>query len=317
MLYLNKYFLPQLNIIRAVASLAVAIYHLGGKTLPFFNFGWLGVQMFFVLTGFVICWSLPQNYSFKQFPKFLAKRLIRIEPPYIFSIVLVLLITWVFNRNWGQISFSNTFLHFAYLNNFFNNEYLSPVYWTLGVEFQFYLLIGLIFPFLFQKKYTSILGLFLLNLITIYFTSTYTLISNYIPYFTIGILIYLYKKNIINTIETYSFLFLISVSIYFQFGIAELLATVLTASVILFVNRSTLVIDFLSKISFSLYLTHDIVGSKIVILIGNNFYPKSFLTKGFSFLIGLTITILFAYLFYLIIERRCISLSKKISYNFE
>jgi peptidoglycan/LPS O-acetylase OafA/YrhL len=66
--------LPQLNIIRAIASLGVAIFHLGGKKISILNYGWLGVEMFFVLTGFVICWALPINYSIKDFRVFFLQK---------------------------------------------------------------------------------------------------------------------------------------------------------------------------------------------------------------------------------------------------
>ncbi|WP_316759900.1 acyltransferase [Pedobacter aquatilis] len=303
-----------MNIIRATASMGVAIFHLGGKVIPILNYGWLGVQMFFVLTGFVICWSLPANYSLADFPKFLYKRIMRIEPPYIFSIILVLVFAFINNQNLAQISLTNILFHIAYLNNFFSNDYLSPVYWTLGIEFQFYLLIGAIFPFIFKNKYVAIVSMIILNLITFFFAVKYSVIINYIPFFTIGILIYLYKKNQISGIELCFLLGINAGSLYLGTGYPQTIAACLTGAIILFIKKSNKVIDFFSKISFSLYLTHDIIGSKIVIFLGNIFPAKNFLTKSFAFSIGLTSAVVFAYLFYLIIEKKFFLLSKKVIY---
>ncbi|RZL55313.1 MAG: acyltransferase, partial [Pedobacter sp.] len=111
--------LVQADYIRAFASLMVAVYHLGGKVLPVLNYGWLGVEMFFFLSGFIICWALPLDYSIKKHGyTFIKKRLIRIEPPYIISIVILILLTSVFEKG-VSIDYKNVFLHIGYLNSFF------------------------------------------------------------------------------------------------------------------------------------------------------------------------------------------------------
>lgn len=306
--------LPQLNIIRAIASLAVAIFHLGGKKVAVLNYGWLGVEMFFVLTGFVICWALPANYSLKDFRTFFSKRIIRVEPPYIISILLILVVYYSLNGNLNAISLKNVALHFAYLNNFFANAYLSPVYWTLGVEMQYYLLIGLIFPFITKNKNLSLLILIIFNLITLCLSSKYVIVSNYFPLFTLGILTYLFKTNKLSQIEFLIFSLLNFGSIFYVFGLECLIVSALTASIILFIHKSNPVINFFSKISFSLYLTHDIVGSKFVIYFGKLFTDKNTYTNALSFCCALGFSILFAYLFYIVIEDYFLKQSKKIKY---
>jgi peptidoglycan/LPS O-acetylase OafA/YrhL len=78
----GKPHIPQVDYIRAIASLAVALFHLGGKELPVLSYGWLGMQMFFLLSGFIICWAIPRSYNWKLSGRFISKRLIRIEPPH-------------------------------------------------------------------------------------------------------------------------------------------------------------------------------------------------------------------------------------------
>ncbi|TCD07719.1 acyltransferase [Pedobacter frigidisoli] len=131
--------------IRAIAALMVTVFHLGGKTQPILNLGWLGVQAFFVLSGFIICWSLPMHYSYNNLARFIWKRVIRIEPPYIISIVLMIMLNFIIEKNY-QIDWLDIVAHLGYLNNFLSKDYLNPVYWTLGIEFQFYLFIAFMFP---------------------------------------------------------------------------------------------------------------------------------------------------------------------------
>src|ERR1041384_1835775 len=80
---------------RGIAAISVALFHfsvqLQGPVRDIFAYGWLGVDVFFVISGFVIPLSLyGRGYSIRQFPQFMARRLVRLEPPYLASIVLVL-----------------------------------------------------------------------------------------------------------------------------------------------------------------------------------------------------------------------------------
>lgn len=63
--------LPGLDLLRAVAIVWVMLYHLAsyGVSLPaFVNFGWMGVDLFFVLSGYLIGWQLLKPYTWGQQP---------------------------------------------------------------------------------------------------------------------------------------------------------------------------------------------------------------------------------------------------------
>jgi peptidoglycan/LPS O-acetylase OafA/YrhL len=153
-----------LDPLRGLAALAVAWYHFTNcselvKTdwlRASGAYGWLGVEVFFVISGFVIPYSMyGGGYEPRQhFGRFLAKRLLRLEPPYLASIVLVILLAYgaalipAFGRTTPEFSAPQLLLHLGYLNTFFAYEWLSPVYWTLGIEFQYYLFIAVIYPLL-------------------------------------------------------------------------------------------------------------------------------------------------------------------------
>ena len=59
-------------------------------------YGKFGVQFFFVISGFVITYSmLNAQYKLKDFPRFLMKRIIRIEPPYLIVLALTVVFLWI------------------------------------------------------------------------------------------------------------------------------------------------------------------------------------------------------------------------------
>jgi peptidoglycan/LPS O-acetylase OafA/YrhL len=70
---------------------------------------------------------------------------------------------------------------------------------------------------------------------------------------------------------------------------------------------------FFSNISFSLYLTHTTIGGKIVNL-GLRFVNSTAERYGL-FLMALAASIAFAYLFYIVIEKKAIAAGKKIKYQ--
>ncbi|MEZ2338927.1 acyltransferase family protein [Mucilaginibacter sp. RCC_168] len=307
----SKKHIQQVDYIRAIASLAVALFHLGGKALPVLKYGWLGVHMFFLLSGFIICWSIPADYTWKMSGRFIGKRITRIEPPYIISIGLVIMMNFIVLSHYKP-DWLNIICHFAYLNSFLEKPYLSPVYWTLGVEFQFYLFVALCFPWL-KSKYGLWL-LLILCIVPVFVKIPGGLLLGVFPVFGLGILYYLYLKkitdiNIALFLGVLIFFCCIHTVGWLPAGMAFVTLLLLTAPL-----KSYAMVSFFSKISFSLYLTHDIVGSRLVVFMGTKL-PKNVLFKGLEFLTGIVVSILFAYLFYLVIEKPFFKLSKRISYT--
>ena len=87
----EKRYIKGLDFLRAIAALSVCLYHFSGAALPkvinvymkpTFSYGWLGVDIFFVISGFIIPYSLlGKNYSVREFGSYIARRIIRINPP--------------------------------------------------------------------------------------------------------------------------------------------------------------------------------------------------------------------------------------------
>jgi len=269
--------LPQIVLLRALASLAVCFFHLACGNAALFpqanalkqvsGYGYLGVPMFFIISGFIICYAMPGNYGIRDFKTFAAKRIVRIDPPYLASIALTILLFCVsapFNHYDFHFSAKNLLYHVSYLNNFNLGVYYSPVYWTLGIEFQFYLLIGLLFPYLARSETSVAAGILLLSLACFLPAGNFKVIVTYLPVFGAGIAAYFYLAA--KTLRTPVYLFvqacclaLISLS-----GLPTLLTCLLTLHIIHYWRRHHRLIRFFSRISYSLYLTHTLIGGRCV-----------------------------------------------------
>ncbi len=156
--------LPGLDGLRGIASLMVFAYHLrwharasdtAPVSLPVAGFDLaplltrfdIGVAVFFVLSGLLL--SLPfwnailANAAPPDPRRYLWRRVCRILPAYYAVLIVVYLLregTYLFH---GLLDFA---LHATFLHNFADYTYFSSlgVLWTIGIEFQFYLILPLI-----------------------------------------------------------------------------------------------------------------------------------------------------------------------------
>jgi len=207
--------IPILDNLRAVAAWSVCLYHFVCTTIGLVNpegflyksfyFGQYGVQLFFIISGMVIPWSLYKNgYRIKNLFSFLLKRLFRLEPPYLFSIIFVLAVLLLrkYSPSYDgvdrEITLGQVLLHIGYLIPFFDNmSWLNNVYWTLAIEFQYYLVIGVLY-FLFVSPliYLRIAGYLILAAAPLLPVSS-DFLPYWLPLFGIGILLFSFKSEII------------------------------------------------------------------------------------------------------------------------
>ncbi len=159
--------IPELDGLRGIAVLMVIFFHyinnqligaqgmLGRILYKITSFGWVGVDLFFVLSGFLIGTILIRNRGSKNyFSTFYIRRIVRIVPNYYLLIAVFLIIGSIpffasdyflaGNRVipiWAYlVMVHNIFI--AHLQNFGNTS--LSITWSIGVEEQFYI----VFPFL-------------------------------------------------------------------------------------------------------------------------------------------------------------------------
>jgi peptidoglycan/LPS O-acetylase OafA/YrhL len=139
---------PGLDLLRALAIAIVLLYHAGimGFPLPggVHRFGWIGVDLFFVLSGYLIGGQLLAPVARGQrfdLPRFFARRALRILPAYFFILAI-----YVFLPSWRE--YPDMFPVWKFLVSVQNIGLRSGTAfshaWSLGVEDQFYLLLPLV-----------------------------------------------------------------------------------------------------------------------------------------------------------------------------
>jgi peptidoglycan/LPS O-acetylase OafA/YrhL len=162
--------MPGLDLLRGLAILAVVFFHgfyfaapavplhsrLAATLFHLTTFGWIGVNLFFTLSGFLITGNLidsearPNYYS-----RFYIRRALRILPAYFLVLIILgltrtaslnyLLVCVIFLANWPKLLLHGPFL-------------LYPVLWSLAVEEQFYA----VWPWFYRKL--RMRGLFALSI---------------------------------------------------------------------------------------------------------------------------------------------------------
>lgn len=134
--------------LRGLAILLVVIYHNFDFTNYFF-FGWLGVDLFFVLSGFLITDILMRTLGQPGFLRnFYTRRILRIFPLYYLVLFLILVLLPLFKSLGPGLDYyeDHQLWLWAYLQNWlytFKHPYGSKIllhFWSLAVEEQFYLL---------------------------------------------------------------------------------------------------------------------------------------------------------------------------------
>ena len=114
---------------------------------PYTWFGWVGVEIFFVISGFVIA-----NSASKSSPKeFLFGRALRLYPAVWIASTLSLLVLLIFARDKASELILPYFQAMLLIPKGINGRWLDAVYWTLAAEMAFY---GLVFCTLLTKKIT-------------------------------------------------------------------------------------------------------------------------------------------------------------------
>ncbi|HEY6143542.1 MAG TPA: acyltransferase [Flavobacterium sp.] len=149
--------------LRVIAILMVMLYHYYYRFLDshyeysfkipeIFKFGYLGVELFFIISGFVITLTLEKCSSFSEFLK---KRLIRLMPAMIICSCITFLFVTAFDENnlfqksksISNLLLSNTFISPTLINELFSFklDYIDGAYWSLWAEIAFYLLAGILY----------------------------------------------------------------------------------------------------------------------------------------------------------------------------
>lgn len=322
--------IPVLDSLRGFAATSVCLYHFVCTTtdyvqdqsvLKFFSYGENGVHLFFVISGFIIPWSMYRaGYKIKNFFTFLWKRLLRLEPPYLISVVaaillLVLRLHFYGSTGKGDLSVERILLHIGYFVPFFDNHrlWINQVYWTLAIEFQYYLFMALLFIPLVTGNIVARVIIYA-SFIGLSFSQSHAFLPFWLPVFGIGILLFLDNINRITKPEFYIAVASMFAVVIWKMHFGAFLFTSFGFIMIYkFKNISTTLGNFLGHISYSFYLFHPLIGGTIINVLSHK-YNTPF-EKIMVFTVGFILTVFGSYIMYLLVEKWSRVLSKKIVYS--
>ena len=311
-----------INAIRAVAVLLVVLFHFG---ISFFSAGFIGVDVFFVISGYLMTSIIvnklnDNNFSILNFYLARAKRII----PALAVLCLVLLILGYFfliPKDYEQLGkhvaasigfiSNNTYLNESGYFNAESHEKLLLHTWSLSVEWQFYLLFPLIvaalYRFMGNKVSYGIVALFFASLgLSIVITaqspeqayfSFYTRTWEMLAGGLVAIFPHWFTSERSKNIAFYSGLVLLCTSLFLidektlwpgYMAVLPILATVL----ILFGNNQTnkilnsSIVQWIGSRSYSIYLWHWPIAALMVLL--GLIYDPVFIVLGIlaSFVLG-------------------------------
>lgn len=320
----------EIDALRGIAALLVVVFHFSkAKTdSVFLRFGVTGVDLFFIISGFVILMTLEKTRHWKDF---VISRLSRLYPTYWTCVTLTAII--VITKFFMNVPYTKlAFLYVANLSMFqqyFHAADLDAPYWTMLVEMIFYMFMLLVFVTK-QLKHIEVIGALLLLPIFVYSTDwfrsshahTFEIIRFYIPlvnhfplFFT-GILFYKIKFNG-GSFARYALImlsFIVQLFLFNDGGRSYMFISFMPYAVMLVIYylvfnmyvkgylgfiKSKLLL-FLGGISFSLYLFHEVFGTEVVIpqlikILGLNYWVAAF--------VAILVVIGTAYLISILVER--------------
>jgi peptidoglycan/LPS O-acetylase OafA/YrhL len=311
-----------IDLLRGLTAIIVAFYHFSNYFLPSNNWlhiafaqGYLGVEAFFVISGMVIPLSFAQkNYDIRQFGSVVLKRIIRIEPAYWASIGLMIFID-VFgslyeHKGFPHFGIFNLFLHVFHANAVFNEAWLRGIYWTLAIDWQFYLVVCLAFSLFNRSEWWARYPLYAVFLSGHWFAS-YAWLPYHIVPFGAGVALFHFYRGYANRWELAVILVALLFAHFKAFGYEHCLATAVSVGIILFVKKAGSVGKFFGKISYSYYLTHVFSGWTLLNSLATFTKDPTLLT--FAVFAAVLVSIPFAQWFYNWVEQPTMAWAKKIN----
>jgi peptidoglycan/LPS O-acetylase OafA/YrhL len=294
-----------LDAFRAIAILGVLVHHYLSRYAPpdhvpslygyahrypqWLDLGAMGVQFFFIISGFVIFMTLQRCNHLREF---WVRRLARLYPAYVCAAALTFMVANLIGPPEFHTDLRDFLVGLTFMTNYVPGaHFVERAYWSLVVEMQFYVCIGIVFALWrrhFIQAWTafSCIGtvLFILGRVTPWYVlgsiSRQVLLAAYVPYFTAGIVFYrLYSRRRGVPVERAETVWLtvISIAASAEYVVSTAATTaahhlVVAAMLVMFVLFIRGWLEWLAirplllvgAVSYPLYMLHQYIGVSLI-----------------------------------------------------
>ena len=310
--------ITNLDILRAIAALMVCLVHFLRKPLyegtliwDIFQYGKYGVDIFFVISGFVIPLSLLKcRFKIGDIFLFLKSRFIRLYPAYFIAAFLTTGM-WYFSylmpgfrgEVGAPLGIERILANISLTCGFFHQEWYAFVAWSLAIEAQYYVLVALSFPLLIHRSPQIRISILFMWMIAPLAAQTGPTVFSYTALFGMGILAFLLSEGLLSKIE---FWILMSLAVCVEWvtdrGPAGTLFALATSMAILYLPKLKIPsMAWIGAISYSIYLLHVPFGGRVMNLLER--FPNFPGIKLFSIPVAIGVSIVVAAVFYKFIEK--------------
>ena len=219
----------ELDLLRFLAAFSVLLFHysfLNGiqvqsaPTYPFlksiFKYGYFGVELFFMISGFVILLT-AQNKTWKGF---IVSRLSRLYPAFLIAVTVTSVLILILGSMNSDLSLSQYLWNLTMIPEYVGVQNIDPVYWTLQVEIKFYFWIFVLLLFKQVQHVEPIILIWLSISVLDVFGLQHEIIRRlfipeWAPYFSAGALFYIIKTQGVNIQRLAMLSLCFSLSLYF------------------------------------------------------------------------------------------------------
>jgi peptidoglycan/LPS O-acetylase OafA/YrhL len=319
--------LESIQIMRGLAALSVLFFHIfendnfisqAPRVSALFSKANLGVLAFFVISGFVIPLTMRQmRYEFRRDALlFLARRLIRLEPPYILSVFLAAAIAYIASRMPAYrgapppLDLSTLGAQFVYVAPWVHKPWINGVAWTLAIEFQYYILMLFIAPALLSGKRGTLLCFFAAIALAAIISNDQRVVLPYLPYFALGFIAFLRYERRVDDAVFISGVLLFGALAWRAYDYRAAAICVATCFLIFVPLRGPVRgLSFLGTISYSLYLVHDPISERLINLAAR----FGVITMYVAAIAAIACSLAFASLFWYFVERPSMQTAKRVT----
>jgi len=284
---MNKHInrIHKIDLLRGVAIIFVVCFHYmwhyspeyllrdDNWSLKLASYGWTGVDIFFIVSGFCIAMTIEKIPNLSEF---YVRRFARIYPAYVFCGLITLIFFYLFDLPGREVSWFTGVMNLVFANVIpgLNFQYIDGIYWALIIELKFYIIFGLIYytcKDLNKSIFIWILMSVILNIVLLIDNNLILSLSSISPHanlFLVGLVAFNYNRINIKYLILIAVLSLLNIILNERYAENQMYFTILILTTFfilkLNINLKINYISWVGLISYSWYLIHNAVGLIII-----------------------------------------------------